>query len=68
MHDERAVGIEHIQFRADMILARIGFTQVVARGNLAILREPAARAPAAMRQPELDRRIERAAVDAGLAA
>ena len=66
--NERAVGVLHVFLRADPVAARVGFLQLIFARDLAVFGEPAARAPAAVRNSQFHRGIERSAIDAGLSA
>ena len=68
MQNQCAIGVAHILFRANPILARRVLLKHVTLGNDAVFRNPARWAPAAVVKVHVDRRVERSPVDSRLAA
>ncbi len=66
--NERCIGIDDIPFRTHPVLAGGQFLELILWWDDAIFSEPAQRAPAAVWDAKMDRRIERSSIDACLTA
>ena len=68
VEDQRGICIAHVPSGTLRVGRRRGFPQRVARGERPILGQPASRAPAAARQTQFQRHIERCTIHTGLSA